>query len=886
MTRYIIKRDGRKVLFRQEKILNVFKKVLNSVHPDDTLTAKEEKLAESLTQDVVLQLKENDNSVEKIQDLVQKVLVDNGLVQEAKNFITYRNERTAKREYHNALNSTYRQIFSTSAKDLDLMRENANIDGNSVMGTMLRVGTEATKDFAHNYVLKPEYSYAHKNGDIHIHDLDFSLLTFNCVTGDTRIFIKENGIEKSVNADYFKDLGEGSHNLDGFEILSKNGFVKLSHVHIRKETDHVNEISSRYSTIKLTDEHIVPIVRDGKECEVKAKDIVKNDILHYSNNQKIQNSEVLSNIQLIYNDFVYDFTTENHYFVANDVVVHNCCQIPIGKLLKSGFSTGHGFLREPQSIQSASSLCCIAIQSNQNDMFGGQGVATFEYDLAPYVAKSFAKNVKKVVEIIIGHDITDNSIIDFINNQYNANGTALSDDSLKAIGSYINFLTKDKTDYCIKKAIKMTENDTYQAMEALVHNLNSMQSRAGAQTPFSSINYGTGTTEECRMIIRSLLETTDKGLGHNETPIFPVQIFRVHDGVNKKEGDPNYDLFKLACKVSAKRLFPNFEFLDVPFNLQYYKEGHPETEIAVMGCRTRVIGNILKNNEIYTGRGNFSFTTINLPRLGIEAKGDWNKFYADFDKMIDLAKNQLLDRFEMISHKHVYNYPFLMQQGVWIDSEKLDLNDEIGEVIKNCSISIGFIGLAECLKAMTGKHHGESEDSYKLGYDIIKHLREKTDQFTKDYHLNFSTFASPAEGLSGRFTRIDKKKYGIIEGVTDREYYTNSFHIPVYYKITASKKMELEGKFHELCNAGAITYVEANGDLTKNVSAFEALVQYAEKCGISYFSINHAVDRCPICGYTGIIGDECPRCGFREGVGVSLQHLKECGIDISKFIKE
>ena len=301
-------------------------------------------------------------------------------------------------------------------------------------------------------------------------------------------------------------------------------------------------------------------------------------------------------------------------------------------------------------------------------------------------------------------------------------------------------------------------------------------------------------------------------------------------------------------------------------------------------CRTRVIGNSAKpENEVYTGRGNFSFTTINLPRLGIEAKGDWDKFYKDFDHMIDLAKDQLLDRFEMISHKHVYNYPFLMQQGVWIDSDNLDLNDEIGEVLKNASISIGFIGLAECLKAMMGKHHGESEEAYQKGLEIIQHLRNKTDGFTKQYNLNFSTFASPAEGLSGRFTRLDKKRYGIIEGVTDREYYTNSFHIPVYFKIPAYKKMQLEGKFHELCNAGAITYIEMDGNLTKNVQAFEDIVKYAGECGISYFSINHAVDRCPICGYTGIIGDECPRCGFREGVGVSLEHLKECGIDLRKL---
>lgn len=595
-------------------------------------------------------------------------------------------------------------------------------------------------------------------------------------------------------------------------------------------------------------------------------------------------------------------------------------------------------------------------------------------------------------------------------------------DTFEPIGAVKNIKTVDGLDEIVER--KQLNNQKVYDIEVqdnhnfFVNGCEVSNCRAGAQTPFSSINYGTGTTTEQRMIIKYILKATDEGLGHGETAIFPVQIFRLKKGINMEKGEPNYDLFQYACAVSAKRLFPNFSFQDVPFNLQYYKEGHPETEIAVMGCRTRVIGNVLKNNEIYVGRGNFSFTTINLPRLGIEAKGDWDKFYKDFDHMIDLAKDQLLDRFEMISHKHVYNYPFLMQQGVWIDSDNLDLNDEIGEVLKNASISIGFIGLAECLKAMMGKHHGESEEAYQKGLEIIQHLRAKTDGFTKQYNLNFSTFASPAEGLclagdtlvqtsngnvpikdvkvgdyvltmneqtheieprlvlksqktfehakvmklsfenekfiictpnhpimksdyswsradelkindeilginphnlmfknsklekieclddeisvydltidvnhnfflgngilvhnSGRFTRLDKKRYGIIEGVTDREYYTNSFHIPVYFKIPAYKKMQLEGKFHELCNAGAITYIEMDGNLTKNVQAFEDIVKYAGECGISYFSINHAVDRCPICGYTGIIGDECPRCGFREGVGVSLEQLKKRGLE-------
>ena len=423
-------------------------------------------------------------------------------------------------------------------------------------------------------------------------------------------------------------------------------------------------------------------------------------------------------------------------------------------------------------------------------------------------------------------------------------------------------------EFTLRNAFKETDRATYQAMEALIHNLNTMHSRAGAQVPFSSINYGTDTSEEGRMVIKNLLLSTEAGLGDGETPIFPVQIFKCKDGVNFNEGEPNYDLFKLACRVSAKRLFPNFSFIDAPFNLSYYKEGHPETEVAYMGCRTRVIGNVYdKSREITFGRGNLSFTSINLPRLALESKGDLDIFFAKLEAMLNLVKKQLLNRFKVQCHKKVRNFPFLMGQGVWLDSEKLGVDDTVEEVLKHGTLSIGFIGLAETLVALIGKHHGESEEAQKLGLKIVKFMRDFTNNASLETGLNFTLLATPAEGLSGRFVKFDKKIFGEIKGVTDREYYTNSFHVPVYYPISAFKKIEIEAPYHALTNAGHISYIELDGDTTNNLEAFESIIRCMKKYGIGYGAINHPVDRDPVCGYSGIIGDTCPKCGRHENEG-------------------
>ena len=397
-----------------------------------------------------------------------------------------------------------------------------------------------------------------------------------------------------------------------------------------------------------------------------------------------------------------------------------------------------------------------------------------------------------------------------------------------------------------------------------------MHSRAGAQVPFSSINFGTDTSLEGRMVSKNLLLSMEKGLGNGETAIFPILIFKVKEGVNLNEEDPNYDLFKLSCRVSAKRLFPNFSFLDAPFNIEYYEPNNPETEATYMGCRTRVMSNICGKNEV-SGRGNLSFTTINLPRLGIEHgivkndKIDLDGFFKDLDDKIELVIDQLLERMVIQGNKKVKNFPFLMGQGIWRDSDKLSYEDRLEEVIKQGTLTLGFIGLAECLIALTGKHHGESEESQELGLKIISHMRKRMDEATDKYKLNFSLIATPAEGLSGRFTSIDKGIYGELKGITDKEYYTNSFHIPVYYKISAYDKIKKEAPYHALTNGGHITYVELDGDTSNNLEAFETIIKAMKESGIGYGSINHPVDRDPICGYSGVIeGHICPKCGRNE----------------------
>lgn len=744
MLEYIRKRDGRIVKLNEDRITRAIFKAASEVAKEEGVAPSYE-ISEELTQSVIkiLSSKFRDTipGVEDIQNIVVKVLIEGGHARTSEKYITYRNERSRIRNSRTRLMKSISEITFEDASDANIKRENANIDGNTAMGTMLQYGSTVSKEFCKTFVLKPEHVNAHDNGDIHIHDMDF--------------------------------LNMGT----------------------------------------LT-----------------------------------------------------------------------CCQIKLDKLFEKGFSTGHGFLREPNSIMSYGALAAIAIQSDQNDQHGGQSIPFFDYDMAKGVYKTFRKlyiyNLLKGIKLLANKNDMEEveKIVYSTENEIGSKVGLKQDDEYKAVErekliEQFNIdmeIASKIQEFAYKEAYKETDKQTYQSMEGLIHNLNTMHSRAGAQVPFSSINFGTDTSLEGRMVSKNLLLSMERGLGNGETAIFPILIFKVKEGVNLNEGDPNYDLFKLSCKVSAKRLFPNFSFLDAPFNIEYYEPNNPETEATYMGCRTRVMGNICGKNEV-SGRGNLSFTTINLPRLGIEHgiinndKTDLDSFFKDLDDKIELVIDQLLERMEIQGNKKVKNFPFLMGQGIWRDSDKLNYEDKLEEVIKQGTLTLGFIGLAECLIALTGKHHGESEESQELGLKIISHMRKRMDEATDKYKLNFSLIATPAEGLSGRFTSIDKGIYGELKGITDKEYYTNSFHIPVYYKISAYDKIKKEAPYHALTNGGHITYVELDGDTSNNLEAFETIIKAMKEFGIGYGSINHPVDRDPICGYSGVIeGSICPKCGRNE----------------------
>lgn len=730
----IKKRDGRYTTFNYDKIKNAINKAFISCEVE----VSDDKL-EQLAFNVINELqKEFPNgkipTVEKTQDIVEKVLMNSNYYDVAKAYILYRKEREHIRNKSERLMKTYKDIANLKSTESDLKRENANVNSDTPMGAMLQYGSEGAKAFNKLFVLNPKHAKAHEEGDIHIHDLDFLTLTLTC------------------------------------------------------------------------------------------------------------------------------------------------CQIDLSKLFKNGFQTGHGSIRKPKSIQTYAALTAIAIQSNQNDMHGGQSVPAFDFYLSDGVRlsyqKRFLQNLEKAFNLL-GIDYIPKNLLAEIKKES------------KVVPQYLNtkifdYIKEKLKDSNIDKALKFAydnatvevENDTYQAMESLIHNLNTMHSRAGAQVPFSSLNYGTDTSNEGRLVVKQILKATNAGLGKGEIAIFPIQIFKIKEGINYNVGDPNYDLFKLAIETSAKRLFPNFSFIDAPFNIKYYKKGNIDTEIAYMGCRTRVIGNCFdKKREIVTGRGNLSFTSINLPRIALETN-DIDKFYKLLNERMDLVIEQLLERYEIQKKRKVYNFPFLMGEGIWIDSEKLDKKDTVEKVINHGTLSIGFIGLAEALKVLTGKHHGESEQSQKLGLEIISFMRKKTDDMADKTGLNFSLLATPAEGLSGRFVKIDKKRFGIIKDVTSHNFYTNSFHVPVYHNLSAYEKINIEAPYHALTNAGHISYVELDGDTSKNIDAFEKIIRHMKEKGIGYGSINHSVDFDPVCGYHGIINDICPGCGRKEDIDKPFDRIR------------
>ncbi|MDR0392065.1 MAG: hypothetical protein LBH59_09170, partial [Planctomycetaceae bacterium] len=565
LTSVIVKRDGRRMKFCLDKIANAMRKAFHACNAnrDEKYLLKLAQLVdEKLAAD---QITEPD--VEQVQDMVEQVLVDAGHVRTAKAYMIYRAERSRIRERNTRLMRTFEDITYKSAADSEIKRENANVNGDTAMGTMLKYGSEGAKQFYEMFVLNSKHATAHRNGDIHIHDLDFLTMT----------------------------------------------------------------------------------------------------------------------------------TT--------------CCQIDLLKLFDGGFSTGHGVLREPNDIQSYSALACIAIQSNQNDQHGGQSIVNFDYGLAPGVAKTFRKHYRRnlaksleLADIFNGGELRGwQELTDSVQKKILDEGCVFRlEENTEYLQREFDLLLQNGFDaatirrcqeYSLQKSLEEVDQATFQAMEALVHNLNTMHSRAGAQTPFSTINYGMDTSPEGRMVTKNILLAHERGLGGGETPIFPIHVFRVKKGVNCYQGEPNYDLFQLACRVSAKRLFPNFAFLDAPFNLKYYVEGKYETEIAYMGCRTRVIGNVHDpSREVAPGRGNLSFTSINLPRIAIKSHGNIEWFFEELDRKLDLCVAQLLERLEIQSAKKARNYPFLMGEGIWIDSENLQPDDEVRNVLKHGTLSVGFIG--------------------------------------------------------------------------------------------------------------------------------------------------------------------------------------------------
>lgn len=1182
------KRDGAAVEYDREKIVNAVAKAIDASGKEHRNIP--EQVAVRVEEDIE-KLGVDEIDVEQIQDMVESTLIKQGHDTTAKKYILYREERNRVRECKSDIMKVMYNLTFGSQEAAAIKRENANIDTDTSMGTMLKYGTEVAKRFNLEHIFSADISDAHRNGDIHIHDLDFAALTETCVTGDTLLTIRDDNTQeiRTVPASIFDKLLSSYMNDEvvymdkvglKLSILSSNGeFTKLINCvrHPRSATP-ITHVETEYSDFTSTPEHKVPVEKEGKDEYLEASKLSVCDRLHanrllfpcnkyslslfesrelrdlffssetclvdekeaqsrlsrylgevdntylnikegdtafhiktmieeafkadtkndsglfngdnpiqvysrrypegklpvniemskhlgaiiglltslmesdyymynsdvgeiciqsipialakdikicgdgvtygscveikrqykghntnvyikgiladllltspilmpkytqkpwtaevsswwasascdffggllwglrkassfvyegetesvlpegavriYSNNKEVflrnlqkvlsvngvnlaikqnfdyyyldsTNSRVqltsLSSLPVLnfqttldysiketqsisaihhlsnFKGYVYDFETENHHFMANGILVHNCCQIDLEKLFNNGFNTGHGALRTPTSIASYAALACIAIQSNQNDQHGGQSIPAFDYYMAPGVAKSYIKEIIKTSYIL--NPLGDNEGLKAELKELQKKHRLVldrTDEIAKIIAKHYPTFNEKTIEHIMDTALSYTTEATHQAMEALLHNLNTMQSRAGSQTPFSSINYGTDTSVEGRMVMGQLLLATEEGLGAGETAIFPIQIFKLKSGVSFNPGDTNYDLFKLACRVSAKRLFPNFSNLDAPFNAKFYVPGNINTEATYMGCRTRVMDNVYdETQKVSISRGNLSFTSINLPRLGILADHDLDKFYELLDVQMDIVHRQLLERFEYQRKRKFINYPFLMGQGVWLGSDNIEVDHtggDISEILKHGTLTVGFIGLAETLIAMLGRHHGESAEAWDIGYNIIKHMRELTDQWSEAEKMNYSLIATPAEGLSSRFVRIDKKKFGTIPGVTDKDYYTNSFHIPVYYSIRAMKKIDLEAPFHELCNGGHITYVELDGDPTKNLAAFEKVVRYMHDRGIGYGAVNHRVDRDPICGYVGVIDDVCPRCGRRDGEPMS-----------------
>lgn len=596
--------------------------------------------------------------------------------------------------------------------------------------------------------------------------------------------------------------------------------IEAKNNEITRENANMNTDSPAGMMMKFASETTKPFV-DDYLLSPEARDAVRNGYIH-----------------------IHD----KDYYPTKSLT---CVQHPLDKILKYGFSAGHGESRPAKRIETASIIGCISLETAQNEMHGGQAIPAFDYYLAPFVRSSYIEEVQKLEKLTamdLSH-IYDAEIKDYL---------AEPLDGLEGEARYR------------QHAINQTVARVHQAMEAFIHNMNTIHSRGGNQVVFSSINYGTDTSAEGRCIIREILNTTYRGVGNGATAIFPIQIWKKKRGVSYLPDDPNYDLYQLACKVTARRFFPNFVNLDATYNRhENWRPDDPERyrwEVATMGCRTRVFENRF-GEKTSIGRGNLSFTTVNIVRLAIECMNIVDReeriamFFSKLDAVLDIAARQLNDRFNFQKTALAKQFPLLMTR-LWNGSEKLGPNDTIESVINQGTLGIGFIGLAECLVALTGKHHGEDSESQALGLRIVRHMRSRVNEYSETFHHNYSVLATPAEGLSGKFTAKDRKSFGILPGITDRDYYTNSNHVPVYYHCSPTHKARVEGPYHELTGGGHIFYVEIDGDATHNPEAIMNIVDLMDKHNMGYCSVNHNRNRCMDCGYEDASEGlkECPEC--------------------------
>lgn len=666
----------------------------------------------------------------------------------------------------------------------------------------------------------------------------------DCIKNTVEIVEKEaKKYEDAIEVEEIQDIIVAQLRKAGFRKVAK-GYQEYREKRTKeRELKTVLEILSNEATDEKNDNaNINGYTPSGRHLHI-SEDVIKSYMKNYFFSKDVADA---INAGIIYpHDLGWGTTTLT------------CVQIDIPKLFKGGFSTGHGYLREPSNIKTAFLQSAIAIQSNQNDMWGGQSIPQYDFALAPYVLKSYKKHLKKLYayEHAKTHDSTDAEMIAKI-------------DALTSINDVIPEL-----EYMCKAALANTEEDTYQGAESLVHNLNSMASRAGSQVPFSSLNFGLDTSPEGRMVASNLLKAQMSGLGRHETPIFPILIYTLKKGVNFEKEDPNYDIFRLAMECSSKRLFPTYCFVDASFNLPYYEKDPYYGAIQTMGCRTRIMANV-NGREGAFGRGNISFTSINLPMLALRAKGNIDKFFKELDYALEIADKELLERYEGQCQNRKYNFPSLMEQGIWLGSDDLGPTDEIRDVVKQGTLSIGFVGLAETLVCLTGKHHGESEESDKLGYEIVSYIRNYCDKKTKETHLNFTCLGTPAETYCKTAVEQARKQFGIVPGVTDRAYFTNSSHVPVWHNISIADKARIEGKYHKLENAGHIFYCEIDGDISKNIDAFESILHIMSDADVGYAGVNIPIIECPVCGNSFRGNDDvhvCPQCGYDELEGIEIE---------------